>query len=71
MGTFCYGFYPHGSRPAGTGQRYRITVIGPGVTPDVVWEGTSPGAYDAARAGAQVELQRSLMGRDTACRPHP
>jgi len=71
MGTFCYGFYPHGSRPAGTGQRYRITVIGPGVTPDVVWEGTSPGAYDAVRAGEQVELQRSLMGRDTACRPHP
>jgi hypothetical protein len=71
MGTFCYGFYPHGNRSAGIGQRYRITVIGPGVTPDVVWEGTSPGAYDAAKAGAQVELQRSLMGRDTACRPHP
>jgi hypothetical protein len=71
LGTFCYGFYPHGSRPAGTGQRYRITVIGPGVTPDVVWEGTSPGAYEASKAGAQVDLQRSLMGRDMACRPHP
>jgi hypothetical protein len=71
MGTFCYGFYPHGSRPAGTGQRYRITVIGPGVTPDVVWEGPSPGAYEPGKAGTQVQLQRTLMGADTACRPHP
>jgi hypothetical protein len=70
-GTFCYGFYPHGSRPAGTGRRYRITVIGPGVTPDVVWEGPSPGTYDAARANAQASLQRTLMGRDVSCRPHP
>lgn len=70
-GTFCYGFYPHGAHPAGAGQLYRITVIGPGVTPDVVWEGPSPGAYDAGKAGTQVELQRSLMSHDTLCLPHP
>jgi hypothetical protein len=70
-GTFCYGFYPHGAHPAGTGQRYRLSVIGPGVTPDAVWEGVSPGAYDASRAEAQVSLQRSLMGVDPSCRPHP
>jgi hypothetical protein len=70
-GTFCYGFYPHGARPAGTGPRYRITVIGPGVTPDVVWEGVSPGAYEPARADGQVSLQRTLMGSDPTCRPHP
>ena len=70
-GTFCYGFYPHGGRPAGTGTRYRISVIGPGVTPDVVWEGPAPGAYDPGRAQAQVSLQRSLMGVDPSCRPHP
>ena len=37
---------PHGSHPAGKGTRYRATVIGPGVTPDVYWEGASPGSYD-------------------------
>ncbi len=70
-GTFCYGFYPHGNRPAGTGERYRITVIGPGVTPDVVWEGAAPGPYDPARAAGQISLQHALMGADAACRPHP
>ena len=47
-GAFCYSVNPHGSRPAGKGTRYRATVIGPGVTPDVYWEGASPGAYDRA-----------------------
>jgi hypothetical protein len=45
-GAFCYSVNPHGARPAGTGTRYRATVIGPGVTPDVYWEGASPGTYD-------------------------
>lgn len=47
-GAFCYGFYEHGARPSGMGQRYRATVIGPGVTPDVYWESPAPGAFDAA-----------------------
>jgi hypothetical protein len=47
-GTFCYGFYPHGGHSAGNGTRYRATIIGPGVTPDVMWEGAAPGPYDAA-----------------------
>ena len=58
-------------RPGGFGQRYRATVIGPGVTPDVVWEGVAPGAYEPSRAAAQISLQRSLMGVDPSCRPHP
>jgi hypothetical protein len=45
-GAFCYSVNPHGARPSGKGTRYRATIIGPGVTPDVYWEGTSPGAYD-------------------------
>ena len=45
-GMFCYGFYSHGSRPVGKGERYRATIIGPGVTPDVYWEGTPLGPYD-------------------------
>ena len=47
-GVFCYSVNPHGSRPAGKGTRYRATVIGPGVTPDVYWAGVSPGPYDRA-----------------------
>ena len=42
-GAFCYGLFPHGSRPSGKGARYRLTVQGPGVTPDVMWVGVAPG----------------------------
>jgi hypothetical protein len=45
-GAFCYSVNPHGSHPAGKGTEYRATVEGPGVTPDVMWQGASPGAYD-------------------------
>jgi len=47
-GVFCYSFNPHGSRPDGKGAQYRATVEGPGVTPDVMWQGASPGTYDKA-----------------------
>jgi hypothetical protein len=45
-GAFCYSVNPHGGHPAGKGTEYRATVEGPGVTPDVMWQGASPGAYD-------------------------
>jgi len=45
-GAFCYSVNPHGSHPAGKGTQYRATVEGPGVTPDVMWSGASPGPYD-------------------------
>lgn len=36
-GVFCYTFRPRrGRRVAGNGRRYRMTIEGPGVTPDVV-----------------------------------
>ena len=66
-GTFCYGFYPHGSRPAGRGAKYRATVIGPGVTPDVLWEGPGAGAYDRAADQAANEEQRGAY-RDGVCK---
>ena len=54
---FCYGFFPHstyGSYPrqrtkkiAGNGKLYRITLSGPGVTPDVTWVGSGLPDYDA------------------------
>ena len=67
-GVFCYSFNPHGPRPAGKGARYRATVEGPGVTPDVMWEGASPGTYDRA-----VDLTAndaiSQLG-DPTCKPN-
>jgi hypothetical protein len=45
-GAFCYGFFPHNGRPAGKGVRYRATVIGPGVSPDVYWEAPAPGRFN-------------------------
>lgn len=68
-GTFCYGFYPHGSRPAGQGERYRATIIGPGVTPDVMWQGTSPGAYDELLDRRLAEVQRETYSSDRLCKP--
>jgi hypothetical protein len=58
-GTFCYGFYPHGSHPAGKGTQYRITIMGPGVTPDVMWTGPSPGAYDATADAADHQDEKT------------
>jgi hypothetical protein len=66
-GTFCYGFYPHGSHPSGKGTKYRATVIGPGVTPDVLWQGTAPGPYDKAADQAANADQRAAFA-DSACK---
>jgi hypothetical protein len=69
-GKFCYGFYPHGARPTGMGARYRATVIGPGVTPDIYWEGASPGSYSKAFDRTQHEVQRAFYrGGDPSCKP--
>ncbi len=51
-GSFCYGFVPHRThtgeqRPPGHGRRYRLSVSGPGVTPDVTWEGAGLHDFDA------------------------
>jgi hypothetical protein len=81
-GNFCYGFYPHKSaydgsmRPAGDGQRYRATVQGPGVSPDVGW-GPVPGLpdYDAGNPEhvrheqAMNALMHTFMVGDTAPTP--
>ena len=63
-GAFCYSFvaqvpppgYPSNEpRGPGNGERHRVTVMGPGVTPVVRWEG--------ARACAVTTLPRT--GRST------
>jgi len=68
-GTFCYGFYPHGDRPSGMGTRYRATVSGPGVLPDVSWEGAPPTVYDSSYDTAADAKQLALLGGDPLCKP--
>jgi hypothetical protein len=83
-GNFCYGFYPHapypgyppGDRPAGAAERYRATVIGPGVLPDIGWEAAGIGGWnpsDSALAAYEQQmnaLSDSLRGDDMLCRQH-
>jgi hypothetical protein len=72
-GSFCYGFYPHkpypgypaGDRPAGQGAKYRITAIGPGVAPDVMWEGVGLPAFDKTNA-EHVELETTMNAAQLA-----
>ncbi len=66
-GTFCYGFFPHGSNPAGKGTKYRATIIGPGVTPDIMWQGASPGAYDRT-ADQEANADQKANFADGACK---
>jgi hypothetical protein len=83
-GNFCYSFYATRdpslpgapARPAGNGKRYRITAVGPGVTPDVMWEG--PGlsdfdpsnAADAAHERAMNAIVDQIAGSDPICSVH-
>jgi hypothetical protein len=66
-GTFCYLFARHGSRPYGDGKKYRATVIGPGVMPDVTWEGLPAGPASAADKARTVAAIKAL--KDPACEP--
>ena len=70
-GAFCYGLYPHGSRPVGKGTQYRATVIGPGVTPDVMWLGDAPGPFRKAKERQANVHQRQLFAdrNGNGCKP--
>ena len=68
-GVFCYGFYRHEGRPSGEGTRYRATVIGPGVTPDVTWEGRPLRPYSRTRDLQLHAEQRELYRGDEVCSP--
>jgi hypothetical protein len=67
-GAFCYGFFAHGKRPVGSGERYRATIIGPGVTPDILWQSDAPGPYSRELDAAANELIRGLGSG--ACKPN-
>lgn len=65
-GDFCYAFYPHSGHPSGSGSKYRATVEGPGVTPDVMWTGTDIGHYNPTVQGQMRALEQSWG--DPRCR---
>ena len=85
---FCYGFYPYstyGNYPhqrsqkiAGNGKKYRITLSGPGLTPDVMWIGNGLPDYDAANPDlvdweqqmtAKIKQMAAMYG-ETQCGHH-
>ena len=67
-GKFCYGFYRHGTRPEGAGTKYRATIIGPGVLPDIYWEADALGAYDRAFDLQMHETQKQFLAGDPLCK---
>lgn len=75
-GVFCYGFYPFTSRGPGNGSKYRLTAVGPGVTPDVSI--VIPGLHDYDRNNAadvayerqQNALLDSIAAGDKKCHAH-
>lgn len=89
-GLFCYGFYPFNPtkgyahppgfpstpRGPGNGANYRLTVIGPGVTPDVsitvpgLQDYNSGNAADVAYERQQNAFLDSIVGVDKKCRRH-
>jgi hypothetical protein len=88
-GVFCYTFrarnpleggYTHprgyggGQRGPGNGEAYRLTVEGPGVTPDVKWEGKGLPRFNPQAPG-HVAHEREMNARldafdDPLCRKH-
>ncbi len=77
-GTFCHSFVPQkpfagyptdAQRPAAPGERYRISVMGPGVTPVVSVE--IPGLTSAGRqsAGSMDAIWDQVMTGDARCAP--
>lgn len=66
LGDFCFAFYPHAGHPNGDGTKYRATVEGPGVTPDVMWEASDIGPLNRTVQHRMRSLERSWG--DPKCR---
>jgi hypothetical protein len=82
-GTFCHSFVPgqrpfagypsQEPRPAAQGSRYRVSVMGPGVTPVLMWEGgglptfnAGDPSHHAVEANANAAFDRVMAG-DRIC----
>jgi len=75
-GVFCYGFYRFTPRGPGNGAKYRLTAIGPGVSPDVsvtlagLHDYDAHNAADVAYERQQNALQDSITAGDRKCHVH-
>jgi hypothetical protein len=75
-GVFCYGFYKFTPRGPGNGAQYRLSAIGPGVTPDVsitlagLHDYNPNDPADVAYEQQQNALQDSVAAGDKKCRAH-
>jgi hypothetical protein len=89
-GAFCYGFFPFdptkggyeyppgqtAMRGPGIGSEYRLTAEGPGVTPDVSWQGKALEPFDANNAAdasyeqGMTRLLLGMLGPDRSCGGH-
>lgn len=76
-GGFCYSFapllrpppgYPSIPTVSGKGERHRVTAIGPGVTPDVQWEGVALGSYDPNTDSVFNALFDTFLADDNVCK---
>ena len=81
-GTFCHSFVPgqrpfagypsQEPRPAAPGSRYRVSVMGPGVTPVLMWEGSGLPQFDGSAAHHAIEADANaafdrVMAGDRIC----
>ena len=68
-GAWCYGISPHGaSNLTGAGSQYRLTILGPGVAPDVSVLIDQPGAFNAGVDTTQYAKIAAL--HDNLCKPN-
>ncbi len=68
-GNFCLGLYAlYGRTHPARGDEYRLTVMGPGVTPIVSWHHKAPGAYSAAAEQAKLKELKSFTPSGDSCR---
>ena len=77
-GTFCHSFVPQRpfpgypsqtTRPAAPGERYRVTVMGPGVTPVIMAEVPGLTAADRSSASSMTQIWDRVMAGDARCAP--
>src|SRR5262249_55989066 len=76
IGTFCHSFVPQkpfpgypsmAMRPPAPGEKYRVTVMGPGVAPVGEWEGRGVPWADRASAASITAVFDELMAGDARC----
>jgi hypothetical protein len=77
-GGFCYTFVPQAppagypsTRPHGNGlgEQYRVSVMGPGVTPIVQWVGSRLTQLDPAAEADATQHFDAILGGDKHCAP--